>query len=245
MSGPPAPHHICWYLEHLAARELAAPTISNHLSAIRTYFKMVGLDSSPLFSQVVLNAIRGIATNIRHIPKPTLATSPELLIWALQGTHTLQYPEHIKLAIVWMLMAFLRQSNLLPKTTAGSDPTRHLTRSDVTVNNDLLTIHLKWSKTMQKSQTSSTVSVWALPASPLCPVAAYEALLQCAPTAYPGQPLLQYRDGNPMTAQYVGKSWASLLKLADIPKDRLTLHRLRLICLLRWRCHPARHYVPR
>ena len=223
----PAPHQVCWYLEHLAHKGLVHTTIANHLSALRTYFAMAALDRSPLHSSVVNQAMRGLALNLRHTPDPARAVTPDVLTRAMAHLATLQYPHHVRLAVVWMFMAFLRQSNIVPRTTGTFDPTRHLTRDDIAVAQDSLIVSLKWSKTSQKSHTPTTVTVWALPGSPICPVTAYNTLLAHAPTRWAGQPLLQFKDGNSMTSPYIARNWLTLLKAANIPSHKLTLHGLR------------------
>ena len=64
----PAPHHICWYIEQLAERSLVSTTISNDISALRTYFGMARLDKAPLFAPQVAHALRGVSITIRHTP---------------------------------------------------------------------------------------------------------------------------------------------------------------------------------
>ena len=223
----PAPHNICWFLEHLADRGLAPTTILNYLSALRTYFGMACLDKTPLFTLMVTNAIRAISITVRHTPRPALGTTPAILAAALAQVHTLEYPHHIKLAVIWMFMAFFRQSNIAPKTTGAFDHTRHLVRGDVTIQGECLVISLKWSKTMQNSQTPTTVTVWAQPGSISCPVSAYLTLLRVAPTGHPLQPLLTFKDGNSMTSPYIARAWSQLLKAAGLPQQRFTLHGLR------------------
>ena len=202
-------------------------TISNQLSSLRTYFGMAGLNKAPLMSPVVANAMRAISLTVRHVPRPAAGITPEIIARALAHAYKLDYPTHTRLAIIWMFMAFLRQSNIAPRTTTSFDPTRHLTRGDIDHKGDHLIISLKWSKTMQKSQTATTVSVWGKPGSSTCPVAAYNELLTVAPTATSDQPLLQFRDGNPMTTPYVARSWSRLLQEANISEKGLTLHGLR------------------
>ena len=223
----PAPYNICWFLEHLAEKGLAATTISNYLSSLRTYFGMAGLDKAPLFTPAVVNAMRAISMNVRHVSRPALSIHPQTMEDAFKYLHTIQYPAHIKLAITWMFMGFLRQSNIAPRTTSAFDHSRNMTRDDVQLAADSVTIKQKWSKTMQKSQAPTTITLWAVPGSVVCPVGAYQQLLQVAPTQAPRQPLLQYRDGNPMTAPFIAKEWALLLTRAGIPRERMTLHGLR------------------
>ena len=219
--------NICWYLEHLADRGLASTTISNHLSALRTYFSMAGIQAATLYSRQVVNAMRAISITLRHISQPALAITPETITKVLAHITALPQPNQLRLAITWMFTGFLRQSNVAPKSVAAFDPSRHFTRGDVHLKQDSVLLNLKWSKTMQKSHSPSTILLEALPGSPLCPVEAYRQLLKAAPTYNSRQPLLQYSDGNPMTAPHISRAWDTLLRLAGIPRKGHTLHGLR------------------
>ena len=223
----PAPYNVCWYLEHLATRGLVSTTIANHLSSLRTYFSMAGLDTSPLFARHVVNALRAISITVRHVSDPALAITPEVVKGALQHLGVLNQPYHMRLAITWMFNGFLRQSNIAPRTVNSFDPTRHLTRGDASLQQDSIVLALKWSKTMQKSKTPSKILLQPLPGSPLCPVKAYQDLLVVAPTYHPQQPLLQFPDGNSITAPHIAREWTTLLQKARIPIKGNTLHGLQ------------------
>ena len=223
----PRPYNICWYIEHLAERGLVSTTISNYISALRTYFGMAGLDRAPLQSQVVANAMRAISLTIRHVPRPAQGADPAIVARALAHSHILDHPRQITLAVTWMFMAFLRQSNLAPRTVAAFDTTRHLTRGDINLRRDHLVIQLKWSKTMQKSQNPTSITLWENRESSLCPVAAFRHLISHQPSLAPTQPLLQFHDGNPMTAPYIAKSWHKLLTAASLQTQGYTLPGLR------------------
>ena len=71
--------HFCWYIEFLAAKNLTPGTISNHVSHLRTYYKLAGLDTSPLHHYRVSLALRAISTNVRHTPKSKDEVTPDLL----------------------------------------------------------------------------------------------------------------------------------------------------------------------
>ena len=223
----PAPYNLCWYLEHLAGRGLASTTISNHLSALRTYFSMAGLATTHLYARQVVNAMRAISITHRHVSRPALAITPDVLTAALTHAHLLPQPLHIKLAVIWMFAGFLRQSNISPASTASFDPSRHTTRGDVKLTPNGIILSLKWSKTIQNSKAPATILLQPIAGSPVCPVQAYKELLIVAPTYYPHQPLLQYPDGNPITARHISRAWAVMLKAAGIAEDRYTLHGLR------------------
>jgi hypothetical protein len=82
--------------------------------------------------------------------------------------------------------------SVAPSSKASFDPLRHMRRGDVTVVKDSVIINLSWTKTLQRYRQSARVRLFAIPGSPLCPVAAYLALQRSYPVL-PSDPLLSYR----------------------------------------------------
>ena len=108
--------HVCWYIEYLARHVSSPATISNHLSHLRTYYRMAGLDLSPLLAPRVATAIRGIQMCKRHTPTSKPPATPQLVREVLRCKDVLDYPEQLSAAIVFMFMGFIRQSNLASKS---------------------------------------------------------------------------------------------------------------------------------
>jgi integrase len=65
-------------------------------------------------------------------------------------------------------------------------------RGDVTVLKDSIIINLRWTKTLQRYRQSARIHLFAIPGSPMCPVAAFLAL-QCSYLVLPSDPLFSYR----------------------------------------------------
>jgi hypothetical protein len=57
-------------------------------------------------------------------------------------------------AFSFAFLAMLRISNLAPSSSSSFDPLRHLRRGDVTLSSSSLSIHLRWSKTLQRHNRS-------------------------------------------------------------------------------------------
>jgi hypothetical protein len=94
----------------------------------------------------------------------------------------------LKCAILFGFYAFLRQSNLAPKTAAAFDIRRNTCRGDVICHPPGLVILLKWTKTLQKGQRT-LIPIPSIPGHPLCPVQAFNAM-QTAIAATYNDPLL-------------------------------------------------------
>ena len=219
-------YHVCWYLEQLALAAYTPGTISNTLSHLRTYYKLASLNAAPWHHYRVGLALRAITIMDRRPQNPKDTVTPRALRLALAHINILAHPQPVKLAVLLMFMAFLRQSNLAPPTVAKFDPTRHLRPMDVTVKDDTLSIKVKWTKTCQKASDAKTIIIPATSDEALCPVRAYKSYIhQYSPP--PAGPLLIYKDGNPMTVRYIANQWQILLKRAGLPHAAISLHSLR------------------
>ena len=174
----------------------------------------------------VRNALKAVEIAIRHVPRQSATVSPKTLKRAVLFISKRPHGGMLKLAILLMFHAFLRQSCLLPRTVKSYDHTRQLTVNDVSIHQSDIRINLKWSKTQQKMGDCRTITLHSLPGSVVCPVRAARA--SCQPH-HPGgtRPLIAFPDGNPMTTGYVKREWKAALKaVGEDPNDH-TLHGLR------------------
>jgi integrase len=80
-----------------------------------------------------------------------------------------------------------------PPSFATFDPASHLRRRDVTIHQNLISIHLRWTKTVQKYRQSARVKLYPIPNSPLCLFKAFRALQHSHPVR-PTDPFLSYRS---------------------------------------------------
>ena len=188
---------------------------------------MNDLPSNALYAPRVETALRGLGITLCRPPAPKKGATPEEVSRALSYLGLLSYPAQVKAAICFMFVGFIRQGNLAPRAVGAFDATRHLTRDDISRHAKGLLVRLKWTKTMQSSCTPTSVCLPQIPGSPLCPTAAYVALLQVDPTSSPGQPFVRYLDGNPITAAYLTAQWRTLIWAAGLDPAGFSLHSLR------------------
>ena len=214
-------------MEHLVERGFTPGTISNHITHIRTYYKLAALSTAPLYHYRVGLALRAISISIRHAPSSKLMVTPQILRRALTELKDLPNFLPVRLAILIMFMGFLRQSSVAPNTKALFDPTRHLTRGDVWQSPKGLHVRLKWSKTLQRSADATVLLLPPTTGQELCPVQAYQDMLRDMPTTSPAQPLLMYHDSNPLTVRYIAARWTEALQAAALPPGVYSLHSLR------------------
>lgn len=187
-------------------------TIKNYASSLSSVYRQMGLDPAPFMSFKVRNALGSIDMNVRHLPEPSLPVTPAILKRVVRIARRMPEGPTLVAAFVLMFHTFYRQSNMSASTSAMFDPTRQLTRGDVMLGRDKLTIVHKWSKSHQSHNHRAITQVPAVPGSLLCPRDAYLRMVQHRPTKYPQQPLLTFRDGNHMPATHLRRAWSAIMK---------------------------------
>ena len=231
----PTPQTVCWYLEHLTATIRSPRTIRNYVSGLRTWHRRVAGDPHALDSTEVKQMLRALDMTLVHTPSPKLPITQDMLPSLLQACNSLgAVGPAVKVALLLGYYGFLRQSNLAPRTPASFDPKRDTCRGDVLFQPPGLIVILKWSKTLQRGEKAHLVPLPARPNHPLCPLAAYQALLHHTPTLSPNHPLLQVPapPGAPLSARCVTTGQlaqglhTALLAAGHQPSD-YSLHSLR------------------
>ena len=196
------------------AQGIKYPTIANHISALKYQFVRFNLPAQALDSPMVLCLLRSIDKNV---PRPLVPKSVFTIFQLVSLVQlALKQPLAILLVPLFLLafFAFLRISNLLPKSRFHWDNHCTLLRKDISFTPSGLTIVLRWTKSRQSRSQLSKVQVPSLPSHPLCPVAAVSQLFK-------QQPLPQDAPCFAYMAQ------GSILSLTQM-QERLALKRLCL-----------------
>ena len=94
--------------------------------------------------------------------------------------------------------SFLRSANLVPKTAGRREPIPALTRSDFYFTERGAVLLVKQTKTHQFEDSPLEIPIPRIPGSPVCPVAALQALITRAP-ADPSKPLFTYEPNKFIT----------------------------------------------
>lgn len=105
----------------------------------------------------------------------------------------------------------MRQSNFAASTSTMFDPTRQITRGDINIKQDAVTIVLKWSKSHQLARMRSVVTIPAVPGSILCPRRAVINLLRDVCFTHSQQPLICFQDGSNIPVYHIRKVWNTVL----------------------------------
>lgn len=224
----PTDQAICMFFEQCLETVKSAATIKNYTSALASCYKQMGLDPSQFEAYRVKNAIFSIDKNVRHVPSQAPPVTPALLRKVIRVTNRLPNGPSISAAFIIMYHTFFRQSNIAAQSTVEFDYTRQLTRGDVTVYPDHVTVQHKWSKSHQRGAHRASVDIPAIPGSLLCPREAVITMIRAVPTRHPLQAFLTFKDGNHIPIPYLRKTWNAVLNAIALPNaDSYTLHGLR------------------
>ena len=231
----PSAETICMYIEYLAQNFVSTQSIANYVSGVRLLHKMAGIPAPNLDSFEVKLMMRACILTIRHRPLQRQPLSIDMLSELVQVVeHCGIYGLVFKVAVLFAFYGFLRQSNLAPKSPSNFDPSRHTCRQDIFVAKPGLVVLLKWSKTAQSAQTHELIPLPAIPGSHLCPVTAYEKMVQQIPTQYPNQPLLvlpqdpvSHHTYTPVTVSWLSRFMSTTLDTLGYDAKLFSLHSLR------------------
>jgi integrase len=183
------------FIEFLNDNGISVPTIKNYISAVKSMFKLHNVACNAFDSPQISLALMSLTKNSipSSVVKPIL--SPHQ--FALIINQTLRFPLHLfyKISFLFGFFALLRISNVAPASKAAFDPFRHLRRGDVYIKNNVLYIHLRWTKTLQRHRQAAIVPIYPVPGSPLCPLQAFIQLNKFFPVA-PTDPFLSHRSAS-------------------------------------------------
>lgn len=224
----PTDEAVCIFFENCLGSVRSPSTIKNYTSLLSSAYRQMGIDSSVFEAFRVKNAMTSIDKNVRHVPSPSLPVSPALLKRVIKVVTRLPNGPAISAALILMFHSFLRQSNFSASTSTLFDPTRQITRGDVAVTPDAVTIVSKWSKSHQLASMRSLVTIPAVPGSVLCPRIAVLNLLHDVSFTHDQQPLICFTDGSHIPVYHIRRVWRTVLQVLAVPQAQYyTLHGLR------------------
>jgi hypothetical protein len=202
------------------------------MSAISLLHKHLDVACPALSAFQVGLMARAVDRTLLSAPRPRLPVSVELLHHLVQATLPLGvWGLVLKCALLLAFFGFLRQSNLAPRAPSQFDPARHSRRCDILLKSTGVFIRLRWSKTLQVAQQPVFIPLPVIDNSPLCPVAAFKAMVACVPTASSKAPLLllpttrgQFRI---VTIPMLAQEFNLIIQSLSLPPRTYSLHSLR------------------
>lgn len=218
---------ICAYIEKLVRQVRSPATIRNYISALTVMYQRMKIRPHVFLHIDVRRALKATDKTVRHVPCPANLITPDLLRSIIYVTSHLDDARTLRFLFICMFMSLLRQSNFMPQTVASFDTSRNLTRGDVRLCEDGLHISIKWEKNMQTVQANQGLVLPTTIDKTLCPIRAYQAMLRLVPSRVKSDPLIMFRDYNPITLSFVQAVWRDAIEaLGKCPKT-YRLHGLR------------------
>lgn len=229
MSPTSLPYDIvCAYIEDLVKTTPSPRTVKNKLSHIRTYLRKVGVPTHDMDHFRVKWACTALDRNSTYIPRTKEAMSTTVLYNMVTTLpHDLQ-ALNVKVAVLVIYYAALRQSEVLAPSVKGYDPAKHLSRADVQLLDACLQVKVKHAKNMQSIYQSKVITLQASPDPRLCIVALTRRMIQATPTQHPTDPFIMcHFTRRPVSVETVRKIWSKHLRAQGVDVTHLSLHSIR------------------
>jgi integrase len=181
------------FIEFLNDNNLTVPTIKNYVSSIKTKFSSCNVSVEVFLSPQCTLTLSSLSKNYSPPVSIKPVFTPQQFVRLV--TQCARMPLHIfySTAFIFAYLALLRISNVAPPSSATFNPRRHLRRGDVILHPNYLSIHLRWTKTLQRYRQSARVKLYPIHNSPICPVTAFGTLQRSFPV-HPTDPFLSYRS---------------------------------------------------
>lgn len=141
-------------------KHLKPDTINNYLSGVRTLHGLAEMPIPKTDDYIHQTVLKGIRTRNKQPKKQAEAITPHVLKMISQQVDTSDYLQLV--AWVAVLIGFhclLRASNLTTRSIPTFNPQENLLRRDFRMHNDVLLVHIKWTKTMQYREKKLLIPV--------------------------------------------------------------------------------------
>ena len=228
---PASVNTLCLYAQYLSYRMSSVESIRNYLHGVKLLHLFAGLDFPHLDNFVVKLVLRGLKKTLSHTPRRALPITPDILLSFLSKLN-LSTPVDATYwcAFVFAFFSMARKSNICPPSVKRFSPSIHLCRGDIVCNKSGLLVMFKWSKTIQNKERLQITPLVTIPDSPLCPLKAYQNMIQLVPghDSYPAFMLYDTRSKpRPITHNSFVKMLRVLLAKTGHDPSRYTGHSFR------------------
>lgn len=228
MPAHPSFQTICAYIEYLKEDISSPRTIANHISHIRTYLRKAQATTDQVDNYRVKCAMTAIKRDNSHTPQIKEAFPVDILqkmvITLPDSTDGLI----IKTSVLIMYYAALRQSEVLAYSSGSYDPYKNLSRRDVVIADNTITVHVKHAKNLQSIYETKSVTLQPSSNPRLCVVRAVRQMYQIIPTLHLDEPCIMFATSRrPVTIEFVRRHWMEHLKRHHVDTSSLSLHSLR------------------
>ncbi len=162
---------VCLYAQCLARSFESVDSIRNYISTIRMIHVLLDMVPPNLKEIELIMALKGLYRIKKHAVTQAEAITPEILL-EMREFMDLNDPFQATLWAMFLVAFFimLRSSNLVAQTKKKFNIAQTLIRGDLTLDEEIAFIRIRWSKTVQFGQKVLMIPLHANPSSKLCPV---------------------------------------------------------------------------
>ena len=185
-AAPVSGDDLCLFATWLfvSGRVHTAQSVRNYLSAVRTWHRSNGLDCHTPTSYAPLNlTVRGLERKISNPTRKMAPITPNILM------NLVQYPANIfgnewriftviRSLYIHLFFSMLRLDNMVPQSSGCFNPVVQLVWGRVVRLGQGLVIKAIHTKQIQDKRRELEISLVAKPGSDICPVEAFQRLLE-------------------------------------------------------------------
>lgn len=168
---------LCAYIQFLS-RSVAPPTIRNYLSGVKLLHILLGFEYAFSGNLCLRLVLRGITRLHPHVPCRAPPITPQNLLAVSQ---VLDHSNSLHCTVfacgLFLFFLLARLGSVLP-VSARTASRLYLGRHCVSVSSFGLLVTFRHTKTIQFGRRLLHIPLVRVPGSPLCPVQAYERVLQ-------------------------------------------------------------------
>lgn len=225
----PEPNTLCMYIEMLARTFKSAKAISNYVSGVALLHKLAGFAAPALEDFQVHLMLKGVTNTVGDnfsVKQPFTVEMMKAICTSCEKLGDIGMV--CRCVFLFAFFGFLRASNLLASGSKSFSVRRQLCRGDVLIHPPGLVLIITWSKTRQSPGYRRLLALPAMPDHVLCPVKAFQALLQISKHQSQNAPLfLQPGTQKALSIPHVRVILASILDVLGYDSTRYSLHSFR------------------
>lgn len=210
-------------------RDMRSDTIANYVSGVRVLHQLMEIEP-PEIGYVTKLLMKGVKARDKRPRKQATPIEPDVFLKMLPHVN---YKDDLELvAWVALLMGFhllLRPSNITSVAKHKFDPSINLTRADFRMKNDVMLVHIKWTKTLQYKERKLLIPVIPFANMGISAVKWFQYMIMRIP-ATPREPAFSVPKKGinlPLTYSQLGRLLKKWIALAQLNPTNFSLHGLR------------------
>lgn len=169
-------------------KQLLPDTIDNYLSGVRTLHGLAGVRIPAVDNFVLKAVLKGMKYRNKRTTRKAAAIDPDVFRMLLPHVDLCDDLELVGwVAILMGFHLLLRVSNLTSRSRLHFDPSINLCRKDFRMVQDILLVHIKWTKTLQFKERKLLIPVISFTDPQLSAVKWFKIMINRIP-AKPSEP---------------------------------------------------------